>query len=156
MKDVRPNYFVIPGITILVAWLKKFFFMSGYSWFKGLHMPAYMPPLWFQMLAWKAIFLYTTLAVVVYWNTHTHNQKFWQVIGLIVANGFLVVIGHYLFYMGHNLGATLFCVLGVAATVWAAIYMLWKKSQLVACLLLPYGLLVLIALYNVHALWLLN
>ncbi len=156
MKDLKPNYFVIPGIAIAIAWIKKFFWLSGFEWFKSLHAPAYMPPMWFHMLAWKAIFLYTTIAAVVYWNTQTHNQKFWQAISLFIANIFFVIIGHYAFYSAHHIGAALVCVIGVAVTVWSLICMLWKKNRLAASLLLPYGLLVFVAVYNVNALWLLN
>lgn len=157
LKVVRPNYFVIPGIIIAIAWLKKFFFMAGYSWFKGLHMPAYMPPIWFQMIAWKAIFLYTTLALVLFWNKHPRDQRFWQIIGLFVINAFFMVLGHYLFYVSHMLGATLFCVIGVALSIWTIEWMFFDKGQrLLAALILPYALLVCVALYNVNALWLLN
>lgn len=157
LKIVKPNYFVIPAITIVVAWLKKYLFMAGAAWFKGLQMPAYMPPMWFQIFAWKSIFIYTTLTLVLLWNIYPHTQRFWHIISLFIANAFFLLLGHYLFFVRHHLGAALFCVIAVALTLWTIVWMLWDKGyRLLAGLLLPYAILVCVGLYNVNALWLLN
>ncbi len=154
-KKVKASYFIIPAIILCLSWLDGWFAYSNLAWVQKLQTSHILHLGWIFAL-WHMVFLCNTIAATLFWNEHPRDALFKTVVSVTAVNVFFFIVSHYLFYMAHYIGASLFFFVGLAVSVWYAIYLLWPKVRLIAALALPYGISALYSLYLVHAAWLLN
>ena len=155
LDKIRASYFTIPAVILFLSWLDGWFAYSNLAWVQKLKMYHFVPlPTIFVL--WYAVLLCTTIAATLFWTQHSRNDLFKTVVSLMGINLFCFLVSHYLFYVTHQIGISLIFFLGVVATIWYTILLLWPKMRLIAALALPYGISALYSLYLVHAAWLLN
>ena len=156
---LKPNYLIIPLVTVFVALLGTFFTSSGMEWYNNaLIRPALAPPKWAFPVAWTLIFVCTTISVMIIWNKTEKNKRFlWifrtkemkpeyqWIIGLFIINAILNVGWSLLFFKMHMLGASLAEMLFLEATNIALLILTWKISKKASVLLVPYALWVALA-----------
>ena len=155
---LKPNFVVIPLITVLVAALGGFLTSNGImnGWYGSLVMPDFAPPReWFGP-AWTSIYILTTLAVLMVWNTFRHTRRWEWIIGLFVANAILNVLWTFLFFSQQMIFASLVEIFVLNATTVALMVLIWPISRWVALLLLPYVGWVSFATYLLWNIWRLN
>lgn len=149
------SYFVIPLVILAIACLDKYFMFVGYPWVKTLQTSGISHP-WAHYVLWYASYMYTTLALVIFWDTHQRDQKFLEVVSALGVNIFCLIGGYYLFFINHSIGGGLALFIGAFLSIDYVIYRLWSKYQLVASLLVPYAIAMLYAIYVTHSVWMLN
>lgn len=167
----KPNYIIIPLITILVAVIGSSFTITGAdSWYQTtLIRPSINPPNWVFPIAWNIIFLLTTISALIFWNQgpekkkflwifdiHKEDKKFTVITVLFLLNAFLNVFWSYLFFGNQNILAALIEMLFLEATLIALIILLYKRSKAASLLLLPYTLWVAFATYLTYLIFTLN
>ena len=155
-STLRLNYFLIPAITVLVSTLGGYFTSYGMVWHKTLNLPSYIPPYITFSIAWTTIFILTTVAALIVWNSFQRNLRFWMIMGFFAINALLNVLWTYLFFYNH--------LIGVAALEAALLYfsiiilmlLIWPISYLTALLLLPYLGWMTFATYLNYVIWMIN
>lgn len=152
----KPNYLIIPLVTIVTAFLGSTITRNGMDWYYYvLGRPTVIPPTWVFPLVWNIIFICTTISALIIWN-HRKNSYFWWIIGLFIANAILNIFWSFLFFNLHLLKASFFEMFFLEATIVALMIMTWKTSKIASYLLLPYLIWVAIATYFTYQIILLN
>lgn len=154
MAEFKPNYLIIPSLTILVAFIGSSFTRSGMPWYHTLTLPTLVPPGWVFGIAWNIIYTLATIAAVYVWNFTTLEHK--KTALLFGINGVLNAGWCWIFFGLHAIGFGI----AVCATLclWTA-YMtavLWQHKKIIAALLLPYVAWTTFATYLNYATWALN
>ncbi|MBT4917565.1 tryptophan-rich sensory protein [Candidatus Peregrinibacteria bacterium] len=166
---LKPNYLLIPLITIAVALLGGAFSSMGMNWYDMyVAKPELTPPAWVFPIAWNLIFLMTTISALIIWNKGT-SRKFlwflmskkptpnhWMIIWLFVVNAILNVLWSYLFFAKHLISTAFIEMLMLEVTLIALIFATYKISKIASWLLVPYALWVGFASYLTYQLVLLN
>jgi translocator protein len=166
----KPNYIIIPLITIMVAVLGSVFTGAGMEWYQAeILKPDLTPPNWAFPIAWNLIFILTTIAVLIIWNKgdasnklvqlltdKPSSQTYWWIIGLFIANAVLNIGWTLLFFNLQMVQAALVEMILLEATLVALIAILLRYSRLAAMLLLPYTIWVGFATYLTYAIWIIN
>ena len=146
---LKPNYFIIPLITLTVGLLGSIFTGLGMPWYDlQIIKPDITPFNWVFPVAWNSIFLLTTISVFIVWNRGNRKiREFGLIIGLFALNALLNVLWSLLFFYLHLIGLALIEMLFLEITlVW--LIMLVRRSSLAAAVLLwPYLLWVAFAAY---------
>ena len=83
-KFFKPNYFVIPIITILVSLIGGYFTDLGMDWYKMLATPAWTPPGAVIGIVWTIIYILTTISALIAWNGFKREKVFQWIIALFV------------------------------------------------------------------------
>jgi tryptophan-rich sensory protein len=107
-------------------------------WYRTLAQPRWAPPEAVYGVAWTAIYLCTTLAVVTGWRaTPTQSGAEWLV-GLFALAGFFNILWSLLLFRLHrpDWAAVEAVAWWVSVGLW--IMVLWPRSVVTALLLLPY------------------
>ena len=146
---LKPNYFIIPLITVSVILLGGLFSRWGLPWYNDqLIRPEITPPSWVFPLAWNTIFILTTIAVLILWHQGRKKvREFATVIGLFAVNAFLNVLWSFLFFYLHWIGLALLEMLFLEITLVWLVMFVKRSSIIVAVLLWPYLLWVGFATY---------
>jgi len=156
---IKPNYFVIPLITIAVATLGSLFTTNGMMWYDNtLIQPEITPPDWIFPIAWNIIFILTTISTLIVWNKgkdgilqkifHRHDLvRFRWIIGLFIANAVLNVVWSLLFFQLQLINLAFAEMILLETTLIALIILVWKTSKTASLLLIPYTLWVGFATY---------
>jgi tryptophan-rich sensory protein len=154
----KKNFIVIPLITVLVAALGGFLTSSGImnGWYDSLMMPDFAPPRELFGPVWTSIYLLTTLAALIVWNTFKPTKRWEWIIGLFIANAALNVLWSFLFFSQQMISASLVEIFVLNATTIALMVLIWPLSRWVALLLLPYVGWVSFATYLLIEIWNLN
>lgn len=160
---LKPNYFIIPFITICVALLGSVLTSYGMQWYDGtLVKPLLTPPKWVFPLAWNLIFLCATISALIIWNkapakrsfftifsgkklSHSASQRF--LIILFIVNALLNVLWSYLFFSLHAIAAAFVEMLLLELSLILMIPLAWQQSRVASILLIPYFLWVGFATY---------
>lgn len=166
---MKPNYLLIPLITILVALFGSAFTGPGMDWYDTLIRPNLTPPDWVFPLAWNLIFLLTTISALIIWNKGKEKTRFlwilasgkntriyWLIIGLFIANALLNVLWSFLFFKLHFITAAFIEMFFLELTLILLHILTWRFSKLASLLLLPYTLWVGFATYLTWQIVLLN
>lgn len=143
--NVKMNYIVFGLIALAISFLGKFFSSSGMQWYYTLALPSYTPAGWFIGLMWTVIYVLTTIAVIIVWNTFTRDIWFYLIMALFGVNALCNVLWTYLFFYKHNICMAFADALVLAATLVALLFLTAKQSKLVAGLLVPYLVWILFA-----------
>jgi tryptophan-rich sensory protein len=155
---LKPNYFTIPLITIMVAWLGGNFTTAGIEsgWYENLAKPAWTPSGSFIGGVWTVIFILATISAIIVWNQLKDSKNFSKIITLFLVNAFLNFSWSFLFF-GSGLIATSAIWAGmIAVSVGLLIYYIWPESKIASWLLAPYLGWVCFATYLNFIIWQLN
>lgn len=149
MKPFRLNYVLIPLVTVFVALIGSYLTSKGMSWYNTeLIQPSLTPPRWAFPVAWNIIFVLTTISAVLLWNVFKKRTKvFYAIFALFVLNAVLNVAWSALFFVMHNVFASLIEMMVMELSTLAIMVLSYKYSKLAAFLLLPYFLWVGFATY---------
>lgn len=167
---IKPNYIVIPLITVLVALLGGYFTSLGMPWYDTVIIkPSITPPDWIFPIAWNIIFVLTTISVIISWNkgeSKTHFLRIFRrdreaknynlVIVLFILNAILNILWTYLFFGMHLINFAFVEMLLLEATLLFLVLFTHRISPLASVLLLPYTLWVAFATCLTYQILLLN
>ncbi|MBU2524700.1 tryptophan-rich sensory protein [Patescibacteria group bacterium] len=174
---IKPNYFLIPLITILVAVIGSSFTSSGMLWYKTtIIRPELTPPNWAFPIAWNLIFVCATISALIIYNKREdenfalsllekiinlfrHKKPdliFRWIIVLFVINAILNVTWSLLFFNLHLIQASLAEMIALNGTTLALIILMWERSKTASLLLTPYAIWVGFATYLTYQIWILN
>jgi translocator protein len=171
MKNkLKPNFIIIPLVTVVVAAVGSIFSQSGMMWYKEeLVKPLLTPPNWLFPIAWNIIFILTTISALLVWNSvqaekrfllvfkkKTENNDLPIIMGLFIANAVLNVCWSLLFFTLHFTYAAFVEMLLLEGTLIALLYLTYNRSKTAAVLLMPYILWIAFATYLTSQIILLN
>lgn len=170
MKKItfKPNYVIIPLITIAVALLGSWFNTLGMQWYDTtLIRPDLTPPKYAFPIAWNIIFICATISALMVWNKPQFEERylvifkrkthdFNLIIGLFIANAVLNALWSLLFFTFNLIGAALIEMFFLEATIFILMWLIWRHSKIASLLLLPYLLWVGFATYLTYLIYTLN
>ena len=168
-KTFKPNYVIIPAVTILVALIGGMLTGDGMAWYKEtLIRPDLTPPDYAFPIAWNIIFGCTTISALIIWNKGTTarflwwefrknlSDRGWWVMAFFVINAVLNVVWSLLFFKLGLIYPAFVEMFFLEATVLILVALTWKISRTASLLLLPYLLWVGFATYLTYRIVLLN
>jgi len=153
---IKPNYIVIPLITIFVSVIGSTITTKGMTWYKTINLPKITPPGQVIGTVWTILFILTTISVLIIWNTAQKTDNFKLIIALFVINAFLNILWTYLFFGKHLIGPAIIEAGLLGLSVIILIIFIWPVSKLAAGLLIPYAGWVAFATYLTYLIWSLN
>ncbi|WKZ29262.1 MAG: TspO/MBR family protein [Patescibacteria group bacterium] len=154
---MKPNYAIIPLVTVLTAVLGSRFTSSGLgSWYSTINLPSWTPPGGVIGLVWTTIFTLTAISALILWNTPSARLKLPTFAAVFLLNAALNVFWSYLFFSRHQIGAAVWEAIVLDLTVIVLIVLAWPISRLAAALLVPYAAWVAFASYLTYSVWKLN
>ena len=153
---MKPNYVVIPLITIAVALAGSHFTNRGMAWYQTLKRPALTPPGAAIGAVWTVLYVLATLSALVVWNTFPRNERFGWIVGLFLVNAFLNGFWSYLFFGRALIGPALVEMIALLGTVVALMVLTFPGSKAASGLLIPYAAWVTFATYLTVMIWRLN
>ena len=153
---MKINYFIIPLITLIVAFSGSFLTSGGMAWYKTIKLPKIAPPGYFIGIVWTIIFILTTISALLFWNKAPRDSRFNTIAIIFLINAFLNVFWSYLFFNQHQILASIIEMIILDITVIVLIFFLWPISKLASYLLMPYAAWVAFATYLAYRILLLN
>jgi len=155
---MKPNYLIIPLITILVSVTGSSFTSSGIGsgWYASIAKPAWTPPGSVIGAVWTTIFILTTVSAILVWQKAKRDSRFRWIIGLFIANALLNIFWSFLFFGQAMIGAAVIEAAILDATVIALIVLIWRISRIASLLLVPYAAWVAFATYLTYTVWSMN
>lgn len=143
---IKPNYIIIPLITIIVAIIGNYFSSAGMDWYDtAIIKPAITPPKWAFPVAWNTIFLLTTASALIVWNKFKKGERRTTIMYLFAANAVLNVLWSYLFFNQYLILASFIEMIVIEITIISIMVLAWKYSKKVSLLLIPYAAWVVLA-----------
>lgn len=153
---MKPNYLIIPLITLATMILGSYFTTQGMAWYHTLNLPSFTPPSWVFSVVWPILYTMITYAALNFWNTSKNSWHFIATALLFLFNAILNVTWCYLFFYKQMIGISLIEIIGLNLTTIALIVMLYKDTLVSALLLIPYALWGTFATILTLALWMIN
>ncbi len=154
---VKPNYIIIPLITILISVLGSWFTSQGMDgWYENLVKPEWTPDGSFIGAMWTFIYVLVTGVVLIYWNKYKDDPRFKLVIGLFILNAFLNVTWSLSFFTLELLAFSFAHIIALNLTILALIVLIWPTSKYLAIALIPYTAWVTVASVLNYSIWMLN
>lgn len=153
---MKPNYYVIPALTLAIIILSRYFTAVGLEWYTHLVIPSFTPPYWMFAVAWHVIYLLTMFTALYVWNRFQKNFNFWMIISMLCVNACLNVAWTYFFFYRHMIGAALLDIMALEISLVFLIKAIWPRSKFCAVLLLPYAAWVGFAFILNYAIWVMN
>jgi len=153
----KPNYFVIPGITLVISAFGRYCSEVGMSWYRALVLPdMIIPPDWTFGVMWNTIYVLVTVVALWLYNKAIRDRYWLTSMMLLcvnaVANG---LWPFFFFYHQLILVGFLDCIV-VLVTATGLMLFVGKQSRLMAILLLPYVAWMTYATYANFLIWQLN
>jgi tryptophan-rich sensory protein len=175
-SEFKWNYIFIPLVTVLVMLLGSYVTQGGMSWYDAeLVKPSLNPPKWVFPIAWNVIFLLTTFSALIIWNTFPHEAaglkrlmnvlfhredeealRFRLIFWFFSLNAVLNVFWSWLFFSKRWILGAFIEMIFLQVTIWAIIFLSYKKNRGAALLLLPYAAWVLFATFLTWQIYALN
>ena len=155
-KFFKPNYFVIPIITILVSLIGGYFTDLGMDWYKMLATPAWTPPGAVIGIVWTIIYILTTISALIAWNGFKRDKIFQWIIALFVINAVLNAFWSFLWFTSQLMWAAIIEMIILEATVVALMVLIWPRSRWASILLWPYAVWVIFATFLAVTIWQMN
>ncbi len=153
---MKPNYIIIPLITIAVAVIGSFLTSAGMDWYKTLNLPSLAPGGGFIGSVWTVIFILSTISVLIIWNSAPRTNLFWWIIGFFIVNAILNVLWSYIFFYSHNIGPSIIEMIILEISVLGLCILIWPYSRVASILIWPYAIWVCFATYLAYNIWILN
>jgi benzodiazapine receptor len=153
---MKLNYFIIPLIVFLVAFLGSLITSGGMDWYQTINLPSWTPGGSIISAVWTAIFILSAISALLVWNRFPRGKRFNWIFILFGINAFLNVFWSYLFFGKHFLfwaipEAVLLCL-----SVASLIALIRSLSRLAALLLYLYLFWTAFATYLTYMVWTLN
>lgn len=175
-QQIKPNYILIPLITLIVGGLGVVFNNLGMTWYNTvLIKPALTPPKWVFPLAWNLIFVFATASALILWNTLPHKlnnfqklftflfkktqqkiEDFKTIFWLFTANAILNAAWSFLFFTNQWIIAALIEMILLNITTIAIAIISWKHSRTASVFLWPYIVWVSFATFLTWQIYTLN
>ncbi len=157
MKNIKPNYFIIPLITIAVALFGNYFTAQGLNgWYDELVKPSWTPSGAIIGAIWTFLYALVTAVVLIFWNKFKDNKRFKLIIGLFVINAILNATWSMLFFGFNLVGLSLIHISLLNLTILGLIFFLWPLSRKMAVALIPYTAWVFVATTLNYFIWIAN
>lgn len=154
---MKPNYLIIPLVTVLVSVLGSRFTSAGVgAWYKTIDLPAWTPPGSVIGAVWTTIFILSTISALILWNGATAKSRLPTLATVFLLNAALNVLWSYLFFSRHLIGLAAWESLALEATCLALVALAWPISRLASALLMPYAAWVAFATYLTYNVWGMN
>lgn len=153
---MKLNYFIIPLIIFLVAFIGGQITGSGMEWYKNIKLPSWTPPGSVIGIVWTCIFILSAISVIIFWNLEPKPAYFKWILTLFVLNAVLNVFWSYLFFGQHLIGLAAIEAFLLGLSVLALVLLIWPLNMFSAVLLIPYGAWVFFATYLTYSVWALN
>ncbi len=154
---IKPNYFIIPLITVAVAIFGSYFTSQGVNgWYDGLIKPEWTPVGSFIGAMWTFLYILVTLIVISFWNNFKESKKFNLIVGLFLTNAILNATWSMLFFGFNLLGFSLIHITLLNLTIILLMILLWPKSKKLSLCMLPYFGWVSIATALNYFIWIYN
>jgi benzodiazapine receptor len=153
---MKPNYIIIPLITIAVAVIGSFLTSAGMDWYKTLKLPSIAPGGSIIGSVWTVIFILSTISAIIFWNSAPRTNLFWWIIGLFIVNAILNVAWSYIFFYSQNIGPSIIEMIILEISVLGLCVLIWPFSYIASILLWPYAIWVCFATYLAYNIWILN
>lgn len=153
---LKPNYLIIPIITVVVSVLGSYLTDLGMDWYDTINLPEITPPGSVIGAVWTVIFILSTISALLVWNLSKRNKRFWWIIGIFIANAILNVFWSGLFFSLHLIGASIIEMIILEISVLALIVLIWPISRWASVLLIPYAGWVIFATYLAINIWKIN
>jgi len=153
---LKLNYIIIPLITVFIDLIGKYFTDPKMIWYASLQKPSYTPPNIAFPIAWTAIYILTTICVLIVWNTFERTKTFYIIISLFIMNALLNALWTPIFFYYHLIFFAGIIALALAINIALLIYFISRVSIWISVLLIPYAAWVVFAtILNFH-IWILN
>jgi tryptophan-rich sensory protein len=153
---MKPNYVIIPLITIAVAVVGSFITSGGMAWYRSITLPSWTPPGSVIGTVWTVLFILATISALIVWNGAPHDARLRWIIAIFLLNAVLNIGWSLLFFGAHQMGAAVWEAGVLGLTVVALVIFIWPLSTLAALLLVPYAGWVAFATYLTYSVWRLN
>lgn len=156
MKKMRPNYLIIPLITLLTASLGSWFTNQGMGWYHTLTLPPWTPAGSIIGAVWTLLFILATLAALLVWNRKLAKKRRRVIAAAFGLNALLNISWSFIFFRLHQLSwATIEAGL-LGLSVLLLVFLVKPYSRIANLLLVPYLLWVSFATYLTYIVWRLN
>lgn len=156
MKYLKPNYIIIPLIVVLISTVAGMITDSGMRFYQLINVPSWSPSPSLIGFAWALIYILIIGSLLIIWNRFERDKRFKWIMAIFVLNGIFNFAWSWIFF-GKNLilPATIDAGL-IALTALILIIITWKRSKLVASLLIPYAGWTAFATYLTYTIYKLN
>jgi len=145
---MKPNYIVIPLVTVLVSVVGQSFTSAGLeSWYATLTLPSWTPPGGVIGAVWTTIFVLATASALILWNAPGAEKRRPVLASAFLANAALNVLWSWIFFVQHRLTLAGWEAILLDLSVIVLIVLAWPISRLAAMLLVPYAAWVAFASY---------
>ncbi len=160
INPMKPNYAVIPMVTVLVAVLGGYITSGNMDWYRTLSLPSFTPPGQAIGAVWTMIFILATISALLVWNgpagsRQAQTERNW-IMGAFGLNGALNLGWSYLFFGQHLIGPAVLESAALGLSVVLLVSLVRPRSRLAAWLLAPYLIWVAFATYLTYAVLRLN
>jgi len=150
----KPNYIVIPLITLGIACTGNYFTQLGMDWYDmELIHPEFTPPDYVFGIAWTIIFAMAAVSAIIIWNCKHRNP---YIIPLFILNAILNVSWSLVFFTLHQIELAFLALALLAASLLGLFSLTYVCCRNAAMLLLPYILWTCFAAYLSYGFFLLN
>ena len=153
---MKPNYIIIPLITIVVATMGSFLTSRGMDWYQTIALPAWTPSGAIIGAVWMVLFILTTISALIVWNKIERTWVYRHIIRFFILNAILNVLFSATFFSAHLFGVAVFDAAVLCLTVVILIALIWRFSRMAALLLVPYAAWTAFAAYLTYAVMVLN
>ncbi len=156
---LKLNYFIIPLITFLTAFLGGRLTSGGLAWYKTINLPAWTPGGGVIGAVWTILFILSAISALIVWNSSARSGQAdrWKWIFVIfIVNALLNIFWSWLFFGQHQMGWAILEAGLLDVSVWVLVILIWPVSRGAAALLLPYGAWAAFATFLTYSVWKLN
>lgn len=153
---MKPNYYIIPIITVLTALFGGWLMGYGLDWYNALILPEWAPSGIVLSLVWMVLYASATLAALMMWNVMVRDEAFAASIVLLVFNILLNVLWPATFFWLQSFGLSLWVAVLLLFTTSGLIVALWGKVRSAALLFIPYAVWVGFGVYLTYVILTLN
>ena len=150
---MKPNYLLIPLMTVATALGGSWITNQGMSWYKIINLPAWTPAGSVIGVVWTIIFVLATISALLVYNLVPKGKKRRQVMYAFLVNAILNVLWSALFFGWHLVGLAIIEAVVLALSVLVLIIMIRLKSRAAAIMLYPYFAWVCFATYLTYSVW---
>ena len=155
-KRINYSYIVIPLITLAVIVINWFFKRLGLAWYNTLSLPFLMPSSRTISVFWWLVYIPTTIAAFLVWNTFKRNFRFWVIIFFFAINVVLNILWNYLFFYQHLIGVAFIESISLTFSILVLILFIQPVALYTALLLYPYLIWASFVTYLNYMVWLIN
>lgn len=156
MKGFKPNYVIIPLITLMISGIGRYFASIGKPWYHTLNLPAVIPPSWVYGVAWNILYVLTTVVALWIFNIARKGVTWNIMMGLLVVNAIANGLWCYLFFYHQLIFAGLVDCGITLVTAMLLMILVAQESLYIALLLLPYVGWMAFATYQNYLIWMMN